>query len=188
VSFPMMKAALAACFVLALGAVAAAAADSTPAPAASAPAASTPAASAPAAPTPAALGYAATIIDEIGLKSSLDRLVPAMTTELQREVLATRPELRDAVNDALKVITPEFNQGEKLVLDDLAKFLATQMTEQELKDAAAFYGSLVGKKFANAQGLLSTYGSKLVGGWRDQMSTDLPDRLHAELKKTNHDF
>jgi hypothetical protein len=184
----MMKAALAACFVLALGAVAAAAADSTPAPAASAPAASTPAASAPAAPTPAALGYAATIIDEIGLKSSLDRLVPAMTTELQREVLATRPELRDAVNDALKVITPEFNQGEKLVLDDLAKFLATQMTEQELKDAAAFYGSLVGKKFANAQGLLSTYGSKLVGGWRDQMSTDLPDRLHAELKKTNHDF
>jgi len=188
VSSPMMKAALAACFVLALGAVAAAAADSTPAPAASAPAASTPAASAPAAPTPAALGYAATIIDEIGLKSSLDRLVPAMTTELQREVLATRPELRDAVNDALKVITPEFNQGEKLVLDDLAKFLATQMTEQELKDAAAFYGSLVGKKFANAQGLLSTYGSKLVGGWRDQMSTDLPDRLHAELKKTNHDF
>jgi len=183
VSFPMMKAAFAACFVLALGAVATAAADSTPAPAAS-----PPAASAPAAPTPAALGYAATIIDEIGLKSSLDRLVPAMTAELQREVLTTRPELRDPVNDALKVIMPEFNQGEKLILDDLAKFLAAQMTEPELKEAADFYGSPVGKKFANAQGQLSAYGSKLVGGWREQMSTDLPDRLHAELKKTNHDF
>jgi len=181
VSFPMIKASLAACFVLALGAATAAAADSTPA-------APTPAASAPAAPTPAALGYAATMINDIGLKPSLDRLVQAMTAELQREVLATRPELRDPVNDAMKVITPEFDKGEQLVLDDLVKFLATQMTEQELKDAAAFYESPVGKKATNAQGLLSAYANKLIGAWRDQMSTDMPDRLHAELRKTGHDF
>ena len=180
-SFPMIKAFLAACFVLSLGAVAAAAADSTPA-------APTPAAASPTAPTPAALGYAATMINDIGLKPSLDRLIPAMTAEMQREVLATRPELRDPLNDALKAITPEFDKGETLVLDDLAKFLATQMTEQELKDAAAFYESPVGKKATNAEGLLSAYAAKLVGAWRDQMSTDMPDRLHAELKKTGHDF
>jgi hypothetical protein len=181
VSFPMINASLAACFVLALGAATAAAQNATPAPPA-------PAASAPAGPTPAALGYAATILDVTGLKPALDRLVPAMTAELQREVLATRPELRDPVNDALKVMTPDFDKGENLILDDLTKFLAAQMTEQELKDAAAFYGSPLGKKAANAQGLLSAYAAKLVGVWRDQMSTDLPDRLHVELKKTGHDF
>ncbi len=180
-SFPMIKASLATCFVLALGAATAAAADSTPA-------APTPAASAPAAPPPAALGYAATMINDIGLKPSLDRLVPAMVDELQREVLATRPELRDPVTNALKVVTPDFDKGEKLVLDDLAKFLAAQMTEQELKDAAAFYESPVGKKVANTQGMLSIYAGRVIGAWREQMATDLPERLHAELRKTGHDF
>jgi hypothetical protein len=179
----MIKASLAACFVLALGAATAAAQNATPAPAASAPAAS-----APASPTPAALGYAATILDVIGLKPSLDRLVPAMTTELQREVLSTRPELHDPVVDALKIITPDFDKGEKLILDDLTKYLATQLTEQELKDAAAFYSSPLGKKFTNVQGVLSVYTGKLVGAWREQMSTELPNRLHVELKKTGHDF
>jgi hypothetical protein len=182
----MTKASLAACFVLALGAATAAAADSTPAPAS--PPAPSPAAAAPTPPTPAALGYAATIINDIGLKPSLDRLVPSMVAELQREVLATRPELRDPVTAALKVVTPDFDKGEKLILDDMAKFLATQMTEQELKDAAAFYESPVGKKVASAQGQISVYATKLVGAWREQMSTDLPERLHAELRKTGHDF
>ena len=185
-SFPRIKASLAACFVLAIGAATAAA--QVAAPATPAPSASAPAASVSAAPTPAALGYAATIIDVIGLKPSLDRLVPAMTAELQREVLSTRPELRDPVNDAVKVITPDFEKGEQLILDDLTKFLAAQMTEQELKDAAAFYSSPLGKKFTNAQGLLSVYTGKLASAWREQMSTELPDRLHAELKKTGHDF
>jgi len=200
VSFPMIKASLAAGFFVALGVATTVAADNwTPsgpaapaAPAQAAQAAPAPAASAPAAtpapPSAAALGYAATILNDIGLKPSLDRLVPGMFAQLQQEVLATHPELKEPLAQAVQIVSPDFLKSEQVVLDDLAKFLAAQMTEPELKDAAAFFESASGKKFASAQGALSIYVPKLAGGWRDELSTDILARVHAELKKTGHDF
>ena len=188
-SFPLMKASLAACLALALGAATAAAAESTPA--AATPAAATPAApsaAAPAAPSAAALGFAATIINDIGLKPSLDRIVPALFAQLQNEVLATRPELKEPLAQAVQTVSPDFVKSEQLILDDLVKFFATRMSEQELKDAAAFYESPTGKKFANAQAALSLYAAQLATGWRDELSTDVLARVHAELRKTGHDF
>jgi hypothetical protein len=186
-----MKTSLAAALALALGAGAAAAAEATPAapsPAASTPAAATPAAATPAPPTAAALGAAATILNDIGVKPSLDRVVPGMFAELQRQVLATRPELKDSLTQAVQTVSPDFVKTEQIILDDLAKFMAVQMTEQELKDTAAFYESPTGKKFAGAQGLLSVYASKLAGGWRDELSTDILARVHEEMKKSGNDF
>jgi hypothetical protein len=181
-----MKASLAACLALALGAATATAAESTPA--APTPAATTPAAATPAAPSAAALGFAATIINDIGLKPSLDRVVPGLFAQLRNEVLATRPELKDPLTQAVQTVSPDFIKSEQLILDDLAKFVATHMTEQELKDTAAFYESPTGKKFADTQGALSVYAGRLAGGWRDELSTDILARVHAELKKTGHDF
>ena len=111
-----------------------------------------------------------------------------MFAQLQHEVLATHPELKDPLAQAVQTVSPDFVKSEQIVLDDLAKFLAAQMTEQELKDTAAFFESSSGKKFANAQGALSVYVPKLAGGWRDELSTDILARVHAELKKTGHDF
>ena len=135
-SYPLMKTSLAAALALALGAGAAAAAEATPAapsPAASTPAAATPAAATPAPPTAAALGAAATILNDIGVKPSLDRVVPGMFAELQRQVLATHPELKDSPTQAVQTVSPDFVKTEQIILDDLAKFMAVQMTEQELK-------------------------------------------------------
>ena len=183
-SFPMIKASLAACFALALGAVTAAAADNS-APAAPAPAA--PAATPPAA-SPAALAYAATILNDIGLKPSLDRLAPSMLAEMQREILATRPELKDPVAEAAQIIAPEFLKTEQEILDAVAKDLAFQLTEQELKDVAAFYESPTGKKFQNAQVLIGNRVAAIADAWRRQMSTGMLTRMHEELKKKGKDF
>jgi hypothetical protein len=175
----MIKASLAACFVLALSAATAAAGNSAPA----APAA-TPAAPASA----AALGYAATILNDVGMKPSLDRVVPALLAQLQREVLATRPELKDPLDAALKAVLPEFVQSEQTVLDDAAKVLAGEMTEQELKDVAAFYESPVGKKFIVSQNVVGNHVAGVAGAWRQKLSTDILTRVHEEMKKSGHDF
>ena len=170
-SFPIMKTSLAACFVLALGSATAFATDSTPAP-----------------PTAAALGYAATILNDVGMKPSLDRIVPAMFAALQRQVLATRPELKDPLAEAVQTVTPEFVKSEQAILDDAAKFLASEMTEQELKDTAAFYESPTGKKFQAAQVALANRVASVAGAWRQQLSTDILTRVHEEMKKKGNDF
>jgi hypothetical protein len=185
VSFPMMKASLAACFVLALGAATAAAGNSTPAAPAATPAAP---ASTPPAPSPAALGYAATILNDVGMKPSLDRIVPGMLAEMQHEVLATRPELKDALDGAVQTITPEFLKSEQQVLDAAAKAFASLMTEQELKDIAAFYESPTGKKFVLAQVALANRVAAVAAEWRQQLATAMLTRVHEELKKKGKDF
>lgn len=193
-SFPMMKASLAACFVLALGVATAAAGNWTPSgPAAptvpAAPAAPAPApASAPPAASAAALDYAATILNDIGMKPSLDHVVPGMLAEMQREILATRPELKDPLAEAVQTITPEFLKTEQELLDAAARDFASQMTEQELKDVAAFYESPTGKKFQTAQLAVANRVAAVAAALRQHMSTDMLARAHEEMKKSGHDF
>ena len=184
-SFPIMKASLAACLVLALGAATAAADNSAPPAPAATPAA--PASTAPA-PSPAALGYAATILNDIGMKPSLDRIVPGMLAEMQHEILATRPELKDPLGEAVQTVTPEFLKSEQVVLDAAAKALASLMTEQELKEVAAFYESPTGKKFVLAQIALANRVAAVATEWRKQLSTAMLARVHEELKKVGKDF
>lgn len=182
-SLPIIKASLAACFVLALSAAAVAADNSTPAAPAAAPAAAT-----PPAPSPAALAYAATILNDIGMKPSLDRIVPGLLAEMQREILATRPELKEPLGEVVQTITPEFLRSEQQVLDAAAKFLATLMTEQELKDTAAFYESPTGKKFQATQVALGGRIASTAAAWRQQLATDMLARAHEEMKKKGQDF
>jgi uncharacterized protein len=195
VSSPMIKASLAACFVLALGAATAVAAGNwTPSgPAApavpAAPAAPAPApASTPPAPSPAAIGYAATILNDVGMKPSLDRIVPGMLAEMQREILATRPELKDPLAEAVQTVTPEFLKSEQQVLDGAGNALASLMTEQELKDTAAFYESPTGKRFILVQVALADRVAAVATEWRKQLSTAMLARVHEEMKKKGKDF
>jgi hypothetical protein len=185
----MMKASLAACLVLALTAATAAAGNSAPAAPAATPAApaATPA-STPPAPSAAAVGYAATILTDVGMKPSLDRIVPGMLAEMQREILATRPELKDPLGEAVQTITPEFLKSEQQVFDATAKALAMLMTEQELKETAAFYESSTGKKFTIVQVALANRVAALATEWRQQLSTAMLARVHEELKKVGKDF
>ncbi len=184
-SFPMMKASLAACFVLALGAATAAAGNSTPA----APAATLAAPiSAPPAPSPAAIDYAATILNDIGMKPSLDRIVPGMLAEMQSEILTTRPELKGPLAEAVQTVAPEFLKSEQEVLAAADKAFASLMTEQELKDTAAFYESPTGKKFVLAQVALANRVAAVAAEWRQQLSVAMEARVHEEMKKKGKDF
>jgi hypothetical protein len=181
----MLKASLAACFVLALNAATAAESNSAPATSAATPAAPT---STPAAPSPAAIGYATTILNDIGVKGMLDHLGTAMLTQLTREVLATHPELKDPLEQSVQAVIPEFVKSEDGVIGDAAKFLAGQMAEAELKDVAAFYEGPTGKKFMTAQGQVAGEVAKLGAAWRDTLSTDMLARVREEMKKRGHDF
>jgi len=185
VSFPMIKASLAACFVVALGAATAVAGNSAPAAPAATPAA--PAATPPA-PSPAALGYAATILNDIGMKPSLDRIVPGMLAEMQREVLSTRPELKEPLAEAVQTVTPEFLKSEQQVLDAVTNAFASLLTEQELKDTAAFYESPTGKKFLLAQIALANRVAAVAADWRQQLAVAMEARVHEEMKKKGKDF
>jgi uncharacterized protein len=139
-------------------------------------------------PSPAAIGYAQTILIDIGMKPAVDLILPSMLTQLERDIVQTRPELKDAVRAGLDAIQPEFVAQEKALILQAATDLANKMSESEIKDVAAFYESPTGKKFIQAQAATAIDVNGLVGPWRQQLSTNLVDRLREELKKKGLSF
>jgi hypothetical protein len=124
-------------------------------------------------PTPAALNYANQILVDTGMKTSLDRVVPGM---------------KDPLHATLLAIEPEFVKTEEGVLAGSAKFLASQMTEQELKDTAGFYESATGKKYIITESALMNDVTTRAGAWRQQLSTDIVTRAREDMKKKGYDF
>jgi uncharacterized protein len=177
-------------FLFAALSVSARAAETTP-PAAPAPAAQAPAAQAPAAPagpSPAAIAAADKILGDIGLKQSIAIVVPGMMLELETNVTRTRPEIRDSLRATLKAIQPEFDQTAKQTYSEAAALLASQMSEKDIVDVAAFFDSPAGKKYIEVTPVFLRNLSDVTGAWREKLSTDILERARAEMKKKGVDF
>jgi len=139
-------------------------------------------------PTPAALASARTIITSSGMMRSFDLVVPQMLIELERNVTATRPDLKDSLHATLEALKPEFVKTEQEVVDGAARTLAKYMNEQELKDTAAFFVSPSGKKYVEAQPVAFNDIIGVVQTWRERLSIEVLARARAEMKKKGVDF
>jgi hypothetical protein len=177
-------------FLFAALSVAAKAADTTP-PAAPAPAAPAPAAQAPAAPagpSPAAIAAADRVLGDIGLKQSIAIVIPGMMAELETNVTRTRPEIRDSLRATLKTIQPEFDQTAKQTYTEAASLLASQMSEKDITDVAAFFDSPAGKKYVEVTPIFLQKLADVTGAWRERLSSDILERARQEMKKKGVDF
>ena len=140
-------------------------------------------------PTPAQVSEAMAILSSIGMKQSFDEIVPGMMVELENQVTSTRPELKDSLHAVIVAILPEFAKTEQDVLAQGAKILASQMTEQELKETAAFFESPTGKKYFAVDAASSREAFIPVAQqWRQKLSTDILARAREEMKKKGIDF
>ena len=180
---PVRAKGLLALFVFGALTVSARAADTTPP---ATPAA--PAATAPAAPSVASIAAADKILGTIGLKQSIAIVVPGMMQELETNVTRTRPEIRDSLRATLKTIQPEFDQTARETYVQAESLLASQMSEQEITQVAAFFDSPAGKKYIAVTPVFVQNLSDVTGAWREKLSTDILERSRAEMKKKGVDF
>jgi uncharacterized protein len=159
----------------------------SPAPAAPAAAPVAPPA-APGAPSQAAVSAADKILGDIGVKQSIARVVPGMMAELEANVTRTRPEIKDSLRATLRAIQPEFDQTAREAYDQAATLLASQMSEKELTDVAAFFESPSGKKYVSVTPVFVQKLADVTTPWRDKLSTDIVTRARQEMKKKGVDF
>src|ERR1700728_1094140 len=174
---------LLAVFVFAALNVSARAAGTTPP---AAPAA--PAAAAPAAPSPAAIAAADKILGTIGLKQSIALVVPGMMQELETNVTRTRPEIKDSLRVTLKAIQPEFDETARQTYVQAESLLASEMSEQDITQVAAFFNSPAGTQYAQATPLFVHSLAYATGAWREKISTHTLEAARAEMKKKGVDF
>jgi uncharacterized protein len=136
-----------------------------------------------AAPTPAAVAAAGDILGDLGVKQTIALIVPGMMTELERNVTNTRPEIRDSLRETLRSLQPEFDKTAQQVFIQAATLLATQMSEKEVQDVAAFFASSTGKKYLATEPVFFQKFTAIAEPWRQQLSTDILTRTREEMKK-----
>jgi len=139
-------------------------------------------------PSPAAIADARTIILTSGIARSFDAVVPQMLGVLERNALATRPEIKDKLHATLLKIEPEFVKTEDQIINAAALSLAKRMSEEDLKATAAFFQSPAGKKYVEAQPAALTDIVAALQGWQQKLSTDMMTRVRDELKKQGVEF
>jgi uncharacterized protein len=148
----------------------------------------TPAAPAAAQPSPAAIAAADTILGDMGIKQSVALVVPGMMAELETNVTRTRPEIKASLRETLKAIQPEFDKTARETYNSAATVLASQMSEKEVVELAAFFESPVGKKYLTTWPVFLQKLSDVIAPWREKLSTDILVRAREEMRKKGVEF
>jgi uncharacterized protein len=155
------------------------AADSQPTPAATATADSV---------SPARLDLARKILVAVGLKASIDEIVPAMLNQLQSQMMRIHPEMGKPLHETLVALLPEFNRGEESVFNDTSHTLASQLNDADLQQTLTFFQSPAGLKYTQAQAAVLTELGVSGGVWREKLTTIMVDRTREEMKKKGFQF
>ena len=123
-----------------------------------------------------------------GMARSFAPMVPQLMDQIVPMLTRTRPELKTNLTEVLKTLQPEFvKKGDEMV-DVAAHVYARRMSEQELKDAAAFFNSAVGKKYVEVQPGMLDELVVAMQSWTQQLSSFMMQRVHDEMKKKGQDF
>ena len=139
-------------------------------------------------PTPAQVDLSKKILISVGLKASMDQIVPAMLGQLQGQLAQVHPDQQKPLHETLVALLPEFQQGEDSVFTDTARTLASRLSEAELKQTLDYFDSPAGKKYTQAQAPVLEMLASSGGMWREKLTKVILDRTREEMRKKGFEF
>jgi hypothetical protein len=148
----------------------------------------TPGSATPAPASPSHLAAARALVVASGMSRSFSVVIPQFMDQIGASLTQTRPELIRDLNDVLSQMKPEFDKFADEMVDIAAQIFAKQLSEADLKAAAAFFDSAAGKQYVAAQPAILTDIVTAMQGWQGKVSTDMMTRVRAEMKKKGHDI
>ena len=143
---------------------------------------------APPAPAASHLAAARQLVLASGLARAFLGVVPDMASKLNANLSQTRPEIARDLKATLDALQSEFATYNEDIVTFAGVVYTTLMSEQECKDALAYFNSPVGKKFVDVQpGVFANMGPAM-GEWSKSVSVRMMDRVRAEMKKKGHEL
>jgi uncharacterized protein len=139
-------------------------------------------------PSPGAIATAKELITVKGAAALYDPVVPGVIEQVKSVFLQANPTLGKDLNEVAIKLRAEYAPRRTEIMDDVAKLYATRFTEQELKDALAFYKSPLGRKLLAEEPNVLDQSMKNAQAWADRLSQEIIAKMRAEMKKRGHDI
>ena len=115
-------------------------------------------------------------------------MIPQLTEQIGPMLTRTRPEMAKDLADVLKQLRPEFDKKADDMINIAAHVYARKMSEDELKQTAAFFNSPVGKKYVDSQPAMLDELVVAMQSWTQEISTYMMTRVRQEMMKKGHQF
>jgi uncharacterized protein len=139
-------------------------------------------------PSATALAAAKELVTVKGAKAVYDPLVAGIVEKAKGMFLQANPMLGKDLNEVAAKLRADFGPRGAEVLTETARLYATRFTEQELKDALAFYKSPLGRKLLAEEPVLADQSMRSAANWADKLSEEVISKMRAEMRKRGHEI
>jgi hypothetical protein len=139
-------------------------------------------------PSAAAVATARELIAAKGAADMFDSMLPGVVERVKASFLQTNPNLSKDLNEVSAKLVTDLNPRLATLKDDVVKLYASQFTEQELKEALAFYKSPVGQKVIANEPKILDQSVLAAEQWASKLTDEVMTKMRAEMKKKGHEL
>jgi hypothetical protein len=147
-----------------------------------------PAAMAQQQPSAAAMSTARELINVKGATGMYDTIIPGVVEQAKNLFLRTNPGLAKDLNEVAAKLRADYAPRNAELREQVVRIYASHFTEQELKEALAFYKSAVGRKLIEHEPKILEKSMSDVQAWANKLSDEVVSKMRAEMKKKGHNI
>jgi hypothetical protein len=139
-------------------------------------------------PSATAMATAKELVTVKGVSTLYEPLVAGVIEKAKGMFLQTNPMLAKDLNEVAAKLRADLTPRGAEVVTETARLYALRFTEQELKDALAFYKSPLGRKLLVEEPTIANQSMRSATSWADKFSEEVISKMRAEMRKRGHDI
>lgn len=137
---------------------------------------------------PTHMAIATDVLKASGLVTMFQNAMPNVIGGLRANLTRQRPELTKDIEESLKVVEGKMAGVTDEGISSVARFLASRMSEAELKEVNTFLTSPAGKKYVETLPAFMEDVMPFLEQWNQKASADLSKAFQEEMNKRGHKF
>jgi hypothetical protein len=137
-------------------------------------------------PSAAAVALAREVLELKGALIAFDPVLNGAIEYHRNMYLQANPTVGKDLGEVSAQLRGELAPRRAELHAEVARAYASQFTEQELKDAVAFYKTPLGKKLIDAEPKALEEANKRVEAFAVQYGNDISAKMRAEMRKRGH--
>jgi hypothetical protein len=139
-------------------------------------------------PSAATLASARELMEIKGVKNLVEPVVVGVVQQTTGTILQTNPGLSKDLDEVSAQLRTEYQPRIAEMTNEIVRLYAQRFTEQELKEAVAFYKTPTGKKILTEEPRILDETYARIQQWANRLQDEVMTRVRAEMKKRGHNL
>jgi hypothetical protein len=138
--------------------------------------------------SPATMILAKELIDLKGAGAAFDPLLTGVIEYHKNFFMQTNPNLSKELNEVARKLAADLAPRRSEMQQQLTRIYASHFTEQELKDALAFFKTPLGRKLISEEPKALEAAMKAADDWSRKLAEEVVAKFRAEMKRRGHNL